>query len=150
MRCGMPLLKDLKQHRILLDTHVWLWVMMGSSSVSKDFVQVYEKIARMDRVFLSPMSIWETGMLVQKGRIELEIDVLEWVTKALEVSGIQLLPITPHMSIQSTRLPGDVHGDPVDRLLIATAFEESLVLVTADKKILDYSSENLISAFNPR
>ena len=145
----MPLLKELKQHRMLLDTHVWLWAMNGDSTVSREFVQVFEKNITMDRVFLSPMSIWEIGMFVQKGRIEFEIDVLEWANTALEASGIRLCQITPRIAIQSTRLPGNVHGDPVDRLLIATAFEENLVLVTCDKKILDYSSENLISAFNP-
>ena len=145
----MPLLNELKQHRILLDTHVWIWVMSGIPQVSNEFVQAFQKHITTNRVFLSPMSIWETGMLVQKGRIELEIDTLEWVNTALEVSRIQLCPITPRIAVQSSRLPGTPHGDPVDRLLIATAFEENLVLVTCDKKILEYSSENLITAFDP-
>ena len=144
----MPLLKSLKQHRVLLDTHVWLWVTSGNSRISKEFVQIYERDVKLNKVFLSPMSIWETGMLVQKGRIELETDPLEWVNTALEV-GIQLCPITPRIAIQSGRLPGDVHGDPVDRLLIATAFDENLVLVTCDQKILDFSSGNLINTFDP-
>jgi PIN domain nuclease of toxin-antitoxin system len=145
----MPLLKNLKQHRILLDTHVWLWVMSGHSRISREFVRTYERDIKLNRVFVSPMSIWETGMLVQKGRIELETDTLEWVNTALEASGIRLCPITPRIAIQSSRLPGDVHGDPVDRLLIATAFDENLVLITCDQKILEYSSENLINTFDP-
>ena len=145
----MPLLKELKQHSVLLDTHVWLWAVGDNSQVSKEFVLIYEKDIRMNRVFLSPMSIWEVGMLAQKGRIELKMDTLEWVNKALEMPGIRLCPITPRIAIQSTRLPGEVHGDPVDRLLLATALEENLVLVTCDTKILNYSSANLISTFNP-
>ncbi len=145
----MPLLKDLKQHRILLDTHVWVWMMNGSTRLSKEFVRVCERAVETNRIFLSPLSIWELGMLVQKGRVELETDSLEWVDRSLELSKIQLCPLSPRIAIQSTRLPGEIHGDPVDRLLIATAFEQNLVLTTCDKKILAYSSENLISTYDP-
>lgn len=146
----MPLLKEMKQHRMLLDTHVWIWLMIGHSTVSKEFVAAFEKGVKSNRIFLSPMSIWELGMLISKGRIELEIDALEWVNRSLDIHGITLCPITQHIAIQSTRLPGTVHGDPVDRLLIATAYEENAVLVTCDQKILDYSAENFICAFDPR
>ena len=146
----MPLLNELKQHRILLDTHVWLWAMSGNVTLSKQFVRHFERASMAGKAFLSPMSIWETGMLVQKERIDLELDPLEWVNQAIELSGIQLCPLTPPIAIQSSRLPGTLHGDPVDRLLIATAAELKLVLVTCDQKILNYSTETLLNAFNPR
>ncbi|HKZ00284.1 MAG TPA: type II toxin-antitoxin system VapC family toxin [Rhabdochlamydiaceae bacterium] len=146
----MPILKNLKQHKLLLDTHVWLWVMLGSSFLKKEFVLVVEKKLKTQGVFISPMSIWEIGMLVEKKRIEIEMDVLDWVNQALEVPGINLCPLTPRIAVQSTRLPGNVHGDPVDRLLIATAYEESAILVTCDKKIIEFGAGRWIGVFDPR
>jgi len=145
----MPLLKHLKQHKILLDTHVWIWVMLGNPILTKEFSNAFEKILNMQGVLISPMSIWEIGMLVDEKRIEIEMDALDWVNQALEVPGMQLSPITPHIAIQSTRLPGEIHGDPVDRLLIATAYEENAVLVTCDKRILEYGAGKFFSVFDP-
>lgn len=145
----MPLLKKLQQHKILLDTHVWLWAMLGNPNLKKDFITALEKIGQSQGILISSMSIWEIGMLVEKKRIEIEMDVFDWINQALDNPGIQLANITPRIAIQSTRLPGEIHGDPVDRLLIATAFEENAVLVTCDQKILDYGKGKFISVFNP-
>ena len=145
----MPILKHLKQHKILLDTHVWLWTMVGNSILTNDFRNSYEKSLKMNGVFISAISVWEIGMLVEKKRIEMEIDVLDWITQALDTTGTYLCPITPHIAIQSTRLPGEIHGDPADKLLIATANEKNAVLVTCDKKILAYGKGKFINVFDP-
>ncbi len=145
----MPIIKQLKQHKILLDTHVWIWVMTGNSCLRDSFCKSFEMIAKMDGVLISPISIWEVGMLVEKKRIEIEMDVLAWVDQALDSVGIQLAPITPRIAIQSSRLPGTLHADPADRLLIATAHEENAVLVTCDEKILGYGQDKFISVHNP-
>lgn len=145
----MPILKSLKRHKLLLDTHVWLWALTGNSKLTKEFAQSFDKILGTHGIFVSPMSVWEIGMLVEKKRIEIDMDVLDWVNQALEEAGLQLSPVTPRIAIQSTRLPGNVHGDPVDRLLIATAHEENAVLVTCDEKILEYGIGKFISVFDP-
>lgn len=145
----MPILKTLKQHRVLLDTHVWLWSLTASPKLSKKFADFFEKNLVKNGFLLSPMSIWEIGMLVDKRRIELEMDVQDWINQALELPGVQLSPITPHIAIQSTRLPQVIHGDPVDRLLIATAHLENAVLVTCDQKILDFGQGKFITVYNP-
>ena len=88
-------------------------------------------------------------MLVEKKRINIEMDVLDWVEQALDTPGIELCPICPRIAIQSTRLEAEIHGDPVDRLLIATASEKNAVLVTCDQKILQYGNGKLITVFNP-
>lgn len=144
----MPILKNLKRHKILLDTHVWLWVMIGDS-ILKNFTDSFEACLGTDNVLVSPMSIWEIGMLADKKRIEIDMDVLDWVDQALDTPGMQLSPMTPRIAIQSSRLPGKVHGDPVDRILIATAYQENAVLVTCDKKILEYGSGKFFSVFDP-
>ncbi len=145
----MPVLKSIKRHKLLLDTHVWLWALTGNSKLTEKFAQTFDKILGTHGIFVSPMSVWEIGMLVEKKRIEIDMDVLDWVNQALEEAGLQVCPITPRIAIQSTRLPGNVHGDPVDRLLIATAHEENAVLVTCDEKILEYGIGKFISVFDP-
>ena len=123
--------------------------MTGSSILTKTFHLTFEKSLKSQGILISPMSIWEIGMLVEKKRIEIEMDTLDWIERALDTPGIDLCPITPRIAVQSTRLTGEVHGDPVDRLLIATAFEKNTVLVTCDRKILQYAKGKTISAFNP-
>lgn len=145
----MPILESIKHHKILLDTHVWLWCLNADPILTKTFTTSFEKSLKEQLVLVSPMSIWEIGMLVVKGRIEIEMDVLDYVNSALEIPGISLCTITPRIAIQSTRLPGEVHGDPVDRLLIATAHEENAVLVTCDKKILNYGKGRFIHVYDP-
>lgn len=144
----MPIIKEIKKHKLLLDTHVWIWSMVGSSILKKSFRLTFEKAFKAQRILICPMSIWELGMLVEKKRIEIEMDTLDWVEQALEIPGLELTPITPKIAIHSTRI-GKVYGDPVDRLLIATAFEKNAVLVTCDHKILQYAKGKEIYAFNP-
>lgn len=145
----MPILKRLKRHRLLLDTHVFIWIMNDSPLLTKEFRNSFASIFKVQGSLLSPMSIWEIGMLIDKKRIEIDMDVLDWVNKALDSPGMLVCPISPRIAIQSTRLPGKVHLDPVDRLLIATAYEENAVLVTSDKKIIEYGKGRFISVFDP-
>ena len=144
----MPIIKVIKKHKLLLDTHVWIWSMIGASMLKKSFHITFEKALKLQNILISPMTIWEVGMLVEKKRIEIEMDVLDWIEQALDTPGMNLCPITPRIAIQSTRL-GNIHGDPVDRILIATASEKNAVLVTCDRKILQYAKGKGITAFNP-
>lgn len=145
----MPILKQIEQHKILLDTHVWIWLLEGNPELSSKFIKAIEINKGFDRTFISPISIWELGMLVEKKRIRLEMDSLDWVNQSLNKTGINLIPISPLIAIQSTRLPGHVHGDPADRILMASAHVENAVLVTCDQKILDYGEDRFISVFCP-
>lgn len=145
----MPILKELKKYKLLLDTHVWIWAMNGESKLSKSFKEAFEKAVQKYGVLISPISIWELGMLVEKKRIIIDMDPLDWVEQALEIPNIELSEVTPRIAIHSTRLTGEVHGDPVDRLLIATAIEEKAVLVTCDQKILNFAKGKFFSAYDP-
>lgn len=70
---------------------------------------------------------------------------MEWTKKALTAPGICLAPITPEIAIQSSRLPGNFHGDPADRIIVATALELRITLITRDRKIIEYGSMNYIN-----
>lgn len=145
----MPVHKSLKQHKLLLDTHVWIWLMLGHKMISSSFKRIMEQHKGEEFIFISAISIWELGMLVERKRIELEMDCLDWVEQALSKQGINLLPLTPRIAIQSTRLPEMHHDDPADRILIATAFDHNAVLVTHDQKILDYGKNKFIGVYDP-
>lgn len=145
----MPILKNLKQHKILLDTHVFILLITGHSIIANAFINTFENLARSQHVFISPISFLEIGMLVEKKRIEIDRDALDWINQALEYSKINIVPMTPRIAIMSTRLPGEIHGDPADKILIASAYELNAVLITCDKKILEYASGKLFYALDP-
>lgn len=149
----MPILKNLKKRKLLLDTHVWIWVLTENKRIGSSFLKVLkeieERVSEEKRILISAISVWEIGMLVEKKKIELSMDRLNWVEKALTVPGTELVSLSPRIAMQSTRLPNAVHGDPADRILIATAREKSAVLVTHDRKILDYGRGRFIHVFDP-
>ncbi len=66
------------------------------------------------------------------------MDCMEWIRRALETPGLTLVPLTPEIAVDSTRLPGDLHGDPADRMLVATARHIGARLMTRDQPLLDY------------
>lgn len=145
----MPVYKQLRKHKILLDTHIWIWLMDDDPRVKKGFKQyVNEVTERGEEILISIISVWELGMLVERKRIELEIDTQDWVEESLK-KGFKILPITPSIAINSSKLPETPHGDPADRLLIATANENHAILVTHDRKILDYGKGKYIGVYDP-
>jgi PIN domain nuclease of toxin-antitoxin system len=145
----MPVYKSLKKHKLLLDTHVWIWLMLGDERLNLSFRHIVEQYKEKELIFVSAISVWELGMLVERKRIQLEIDCLDWVEQAFTSSNVNLISLTPRVAIQSTRLPETPHGDPADRILIATAHEYNAVLITHDQKILDYGKSKFIGVYDP-
>lgn len=125
---------------LLLDTHIWIWLINKDPDV-KPWLTAIDQAAQADSLCVSAISVWEMGMLHSKGRIELKTDALTWVRKALAASGISLVAISPEIAIESTRLPGEYHGDPADRIIIATARIMSAAIATRDRKMIDYCTQ---------
>ncbi len=124
---------------ILLDTHCWVWMQFGQTEkFTRAPLRMIERAARTGALRVSVMSVWEIGMLEAKGRLELKMSCAEWVRRALDTPGLALAPLTPEIAIESSRLPGRFHGDPADRLLVATARIAGLRLMTKDGRLLDY------------
>ncbi|MDX8431581.1 MAG: type II toxin-antitoxin system VapC family toxin [Candidatus Algichlamydia australiensis] len=145
----MPVIKEIKKNKIILDTHILIWTMTGHSMLKKHFRDSLKVALLEQRVLVSPMSVWEIGMLVEKKRLSLDMDPMEWVDQALDSAGINICELTPKIAIQSTRLAGEVHGDPVDRILMASAQEQNAALVTCDNKILEYGKGKLLTVHDP-
>jgi PIN domain nuclease of toxin-antitoxin system len=89
---------------------------------------------------VSVISAWEVGMLEARGRLRFDIPCEEWVEHAFGLPGLSLMPLTPSICVRSSRLPGAFHGDPADRLIVATARELGAVLLTRDEPILQYAA----------
>ena len=115
---------------VVLDTHVWVWMAAGDQRAEK--LQGYA-----GRLILPAISVWETAMLAAKGRLKLKPDVDAWVAQNLDAP-VELEPLSAEISIRSSRL-GDFHGDPADRLIVATALVLQMPLVTADQQIHAWS-----------
>ena len=131
--------------KILLDTHVFIWYVNGNTEIGKRLKNQIDEAIQSHSIYLASISLWEISMLDMKQRIILEMPCLEWINCAIEETHTQVLPITPTIAVESSNLPGKFHGDPADRLIVATARAEGLVLATRDANILDYGKSKLLS-----
>ena len=114
----------------VLDTHAWVWMSAGAPEAHKG-------ATFRGRSIVSAISVWEVAMLVQKGRLDLAPDVDTWISANLK-RPVELEPLSPVVCIASSRLL-EFHGDPADRLIVATAMTLGLPLMTADKKIIEWN-----------
>lgn len=136
---------------LLLDTHVWLWFALGDAS--RLAVPVRKKIeaaAHGGKLAVSAISVWEIGMLETKGRIVLGSPCEKWVATALELPGLRLIGLEPEIAVASSRLPGEMHGDPADRILTATARARDAVLATADERLVEYGKAGFMRILDVR
>jgi PIN domain nuclease of toxin-antitoxin system len=131
----------------LLDTHAWLWAQRGDRRRFPDmFARELEERQSRGEVCISSISILEIARLVAFNKYDLTMPVEDFVAEAMADGGLRLLDLSPRILIESTRLPGTIHRDPSDRLLIATAREHGLTLVTSDKNILHYAKQGHLNA----
>lgn len=126
---------------LLLDTHVLVWSVEDSPRLGMQAKQAINRAAREERVAVSAITPWEIALLVSKGRLTLDQDVLDWVRTALGVPGIRLFPLEPEIAVASTCLPWEMHADPADRILAATARHLGATLVTADRALLEFARQ---------
>jgi PIN domain nuclease of toxin-antitoxin system len=129
----------------LLDTHAVLWLDSGESMKS-EALQAIDAAAQDGAVLISPVSAWEIGLLVRKERISLDINTLAWFERFLALPGVRLVPLTAAAAIASSELPEPFHGDPADRLLVASARELGCPIVTRDRKILESAESGAVQA----
>ncbi|MGB8321658.1 MAG: type II toxin-antitoxin system VapC family toxin [Candidatus Acidiferrum sp.] len=115
--------------KLLLDTHIWLWLLDNSRKLNRQVLRRLQD--QQNELWLSPISTWEVLTLHHKGRIQLQGDLSEWVVKA--ITGTNEAPITQEIAFAARQLP--LHQDPADRLIAATAMVLNLTLVTADERL---------------
>jgi PIN domain nuclease of toxin-antitoxin system len=89
-------------------------------------------------VYVSSISCWEVSLLVKKGRLELTLDVEDWIARSESLPFVRFTPVDNQIAVLANRLPGEFHEDPADRIIAATASILGATLVTKDRKLRDY------------
>ena len=133
---------------LLLDTHVLVWSVEASPRLGAHARQAINRAAREQRVLVAAITPWEIALLVGKGRLQLNADVMEWVREALGKPGVMVAPLEPEIAVASTRLPWEMHPDPADRMLVATARHLGATLVTADRALLGMAGKGHFRAMD--
>ena len=129
---------------------MWIWIQEGrTQKLSSAFLVELEQAQRRRQLAISAISILELARLVAMKQYTLSVSVESFVAQSTEDNGLRLLDLSPRILISSTRLPGDMHRDPADRLLAATALEHQLTLVTDDAKLLRYARQGHLQARRP-
>jgi PIN domain nuclease of toxin-antitoxin system len=133
---------------ILLDTHVLLWFFQGDLRLAADKRALIEDSSGEDGVYVSAITPWEIAMLEAKGRYNVGQDIRAWMAGVFAAPGIRLAPLEPAIAIDSNNLPGEMHGDPADRIIIASARFLGCPLLTADRAILAYAEQGHLTAID--
>ncbi len=125
---------------LLLDTHIALWLANRNERLKPSTRALIDECwLNGGTLFLSAVSAWEIAMLVDAGRIALNLPVDGWVQSLLNRPGVVAAPLTPFAAARSYQLQNLQHRDPADRLLIATAIELGCPLVTYDESIMRFA-----------
>jgi PIN domain nuclease of toxin-antitoxin system len=107
---------------------------------------VNDSFAAESKVHVSPISAWELGLLSARGRLPTVRSPMDIFGEAITTPGVRVEALSPEVLVEASFLPGELHRDPADRILIATARKLDLTLVTRDKIILDYASHGHVRA----
>jgi PIN domain nuclease of toxin-antitoxin system len=124
---------------VLLDTCAAIWWAEGAE-ISADSKRRIDNEAAKSRIFLSPFIAWEAALIQARGRKPSIPSVDEWYQALLALQGFREAALAAHVLTAAWRLPGGFHNDPADRIMIATAREYGLTLITRDRAILEYGA----------
>ena len=120
---------------VLLDTHIWVWWLTPGSPLSRAERNALDANAGRRELFLSAISLWEAQVLHAKRRFELPLPFAEWLARAVDDRMVSVLPLSVEVVLALDALPASFHGDPADRLIVATARAHAMPLATHDAAI---------------
>ena len=121
---------------VLLDTHIWLWWLVGQEELGpKDRQRLQGLVTAGTPPAISAISLWEVQMLVSKGRLPLSLPLSRWLPLATSPETVRVLPLDTDVVLAVNDLPASFHGDPADRIIVATARAHGIALLTRDANI---------------
>jgi len=135
---------------ILLDTHPLVWFFHGEVRLGNQAGALIADHIKRRSAWVSPISFWELGMLVSKGRLLLGRSAEAWANYVLTSGELCVAELSPLTALSAGELPQSIHGDPADRIVMATAVALDCPLVTADRKILGYAAAGHLQAIDAR
>ncbi|MFH1019248.1 MAG: type II toxin-antitoxin system VapC family toxin [Pseudomonadota bacterium] len=125
---------------LLLDTHVLVWLDEGNPRLGKTALQTINESLTNSQLGVATISFWEVAMLIKKQRLAMQTELADWRFELLQ-AGLLEIPLRGTTAIRAGQLPL-FHGDPADRMIVATAMENGATLMTADEKILSWKQLN--------
>jgi PIN domain nuclease of toxin-antitoxin system len=128
---------------VLLDTCAVIWLANGDPLASSAIAAI-RHAGSAEGVFVSPVSAWEMGLLSRPGRslpVQFMPDPKTWFARIMAGLGIREASLTPEIAIDASFLPGALHGDPADRLIVTSARHFGVPIVTRDRRIIAYGRE---------
>jgi len=127
--------------RLLLDTHIWIWSDLEPWRLTSDVTRILSDTE--NELWLSPVSVWELIVHVEKKRITLEKDVLSWIATSKQELSLREAPMSWAVA-EELRFVVLRHRDPADRFLVATARVQDLTLVTADRMLMEIDGVRIL------
>ncbi|HEX8383149.1 MAG TPA: type II toxin-antitoxin system VapC family toxin [Sphingomonas sp.] len=135
---------------ILLDTNVVVWAGLDDPRLGGSARRLIDHAAGGQGLGMASITPWEMAMLVSKNRLTLGRPVVDWVRAFLARPGVEFVPLTPEIGMDAGSLPSTIHGDPSDRIIIATSRALGCPVLTGDGLILRYAQAGLLSAIDAR
>jgi PIN domain nuclease of toxin-antitoxin system len=120
----------------MIDTHMWIWWVSDRGRLQRAHRQILN--GSSVSLALSVISCWEVAKLAEYGRLQFDRPLAQWISFALALPNLELLPLTSEIAVASTQLPGSFHRDPADQIIVATARVHQIPLLTEDTRIIDY------------
>jgi PIN domain nuclease of toxin-antitoxin system len=130
---------------LLLDTCAALWIVAGE--ISPEMADALSQARAADHpVYISPITAWEVGMLARKGRFRSSYTPQRWFEQLVKTPATALAELSAKIFMESSFLPGNLHSDPADRIIAATAREYGYTVMTRNRALLDYAGQGYLSA----
>lgn len=123
---------------IVLDTHVWVWWVASPEQLSPRAHEEIERAIEREEVCVSSISCWEVALLARKGRLELTMPVEDWISRSEALPWVRFVPLDNRIALRCNHLPGELHEDPADRIIVATALILGSPLISKDGRLRDY------------
>jgi PIN domain nuclease of toxin-antitoxin system len=123
---------------IVLDTHAWIWWVSSPVYLSETAKRIIDEAVTGKNIFISSISAWEVAILVSRGRLKLTMSAADWIAASEALPFFDFVPVSNSIALKSVQLPGVLHNDPADRIIIATAVSLGAILVTKDEQIRNY------------
>jgi len=118
---------------IVLDTHAWIWFVDDPSKIKKKALEIIDDAIVDQNLYVSCISVWEVMMLASKGRIQFSVPAESWLDRCEKTGLFSFIPVDNAISRLSVKM--NLHGDPADRFIAATAVHHGATLVTKDRKL---------------
>lgn len=128
---------------LLLDAHVWLWLILGNEALRPTARRTIIDAASVGNLRIAAITVWEIALLASRNRVSLGKPAMQWVEEAVAASAVTIEPLSPKIEVESWELPEAFHSDPADRMIVATARVTGATLMTRDRRLLDYAASTM-------